>query len=359
MRFLAAAAILLLIMFPLAISAQNTELPPPAPEGISGAVPAAAVFSNGSMAANLPITVLARTNGSDTIYRLITDPRGRFVLSLNPDTYQIDAILDYPETPGLDFASTSEIDTLHQGNLTLIFYPAGSVAGKALSGGSPVSGARVRVSCPSSAFDYERINGESQQLSDEAGGFLFRALPTGTCILSASTDSLAGSDEIEVNRGQVTISAVELSPRASQFGLLPAAAAVVLLVALAAAAFYFSQRNGPRLSNQPPPSPPERHAAKARAKKEKEKPHEQSSAFDPSGPKAKAVLATLSEREREIVKFLLQCNGRAKRSQLQHKLLIPKTSLLRNLRSLERKNIVKLTPFGRNLLAQIEESLFR
>ena len=301
--------------------------------------------------------MLARSNGSDTIYRLITDPRGRFVLSLNPSAYQIDSILDYPETQGLDFASTSEIDTSRQGNLTLIFYPAGSIAGKALAGGSPVSGARVRVSCPSGAFDYARINGGVQQLSDEAGGFLFRALPTGTCLLSASTDSLAGSAEIGVKGGQVIFSTIGLSPRAAQFDLLPAAA-VVLLFALAAAAFYVFRRKP--VSSHLPSGQSTHHAAKAGAKKEKEKLHsEQSSMFDPANQKAKAVLATLSEREREIVKFLLKCGGRAKRSQMQHKLLIPKTSLLRNLRSLERKNIVKLTPFGRNLLAEIEESLFR
>ena len=357
MRFLAAAAVLLFILFPLAIQAQGAELPPPAPEGVSGAVPALAVFSNGSLAANLPITVLTRSNGSDTIYQLITDPRGRFVLSLSPNAYQIDAILDYPETPGLDFASTSEIDTSDQGNLTLIFYPAGSVAGKALSGGSPVSGASVRVSCPSSAFDYERINGELQQLSDETGSFLFHALPTGTCLLSASTSSLAGSEEIEVKEGQVAFSTIEMAPRAAQFDLLPVAAAAALLVALAIAAFYFF-RHRPPASGQTEPGP-EHPAAKAGAKKEKGKPQGEPPAFDPANQKAKAVLATLSEREREIVKFLLKCGGRAKRSQMQHKLLIPKTSLLRNLRSLERKNIVKLTPFGRNLLAEIEESLFR
>ncbi|MEM4348556.1 MAG: hypothetical protein QXN37_03235 [Candidatus Anstonellaceae archaeon] len=61
----------------------------------------------------------------------------------------------------------------------------------------------------------------------------------------------------------------------------------------------------------------------------------------------------------EITLFLLKSGGRAKRSQIQHKLLIPKTSLLRNLRSLERKNIVKLVSFGRNLLAEINQHIFK
>jgi uncharacterized membrane protein len=106
-----------------------------------------------------------------------------------------------------------------------------------------------------------------------------------------------------------------------------------------------------------PPSAQKRASPPAPAKAQPAS-HEQGG-FDISNPKASAVLSTLSEREREIAVFLLKSGGRAKRSQVQHKLLIPKTSLLRLLRSLERKNIIKLTPFGRNLLAEIDQSLFR
>ena len=82
------------------------------------------------------------------------------------------------------------------------------------------------------------------------------------------------------------------------------------------------------------------------------------SAFDAKSDKARAVLGTLSEREADIVRFLMSSGGKAKRSTMQHKLLIPKTSLLRNLRALERKNIVKLIPFGRNMVAELQRSLF-
>jgi len=267
----------------------------------------------------------------------------------------------------------------------MIFYPAGSLAGSALDAGSPVSGAEVRVSCPSAAFDYSRINGGTTVQAGEAGDLLFRALPVGTCVISASKGNLAGSAEAQVLQGQTSSASLAMKTKSVQSDgsqLWIAGAAVFILLALAY--FFATRKNGGKeqgkeAAGQSVPlstnggsqgrsaSKRARHPGKAASAHPKPaKPQVPASTmassekdrFDVSNPKAAAVLSTLSEREREIAVYLLKNNGRAKRSQLQHKLLIPKTSLLRNLRSLERKNIVELTPFGRNLLAQIDQSLF-
>ncbi len=352
------------------ISNQNSESPPNTPE-VSTVVFAKAVYSNGSAVVGAPIVILARTNESDTVYRLFTDQSGGVILSLKKGSYEIDSLLDNPSTPGVDFASTASLAVPSDENATLIFYPSGSVAGKIIFSGSPVSGASVRVSCPFSAFDYSRINGGDSALAGEAGDFLFRALPAGTCVISSSAGQLAGSSEVQVSPGQVSSASVEVERKAEPEGIgwLPILIVCVGALALAAIWLYSKKRGGAAQGASGAQKAKPRKSARKRVEEgavapAKQAPYRKADAqpeeekFNASNPKAAAVLATLSEREREIVKFLFKCNGKALRSQMQHKLLIPKTSLLRNLRSLERKNIVKLIPFGRNLLAEIQDSIF-
>lgn len=367
MRFLAAAILFSLFMQPLAFAAGSSTAaaePPPAAPDVSSVIFMRAVFSNGSAVSGMPLVLLARGSKTDTVYRTITDRSGLVILSLQNGSYELDALLDMPLTAGMDFASTTSLRVPSNGNATLIFYPAGSLAGKVLSGGAPVPRANVSVSCPSSAFDYSRINGGVAVQAGEAGDFLFRALPAGACVISASTETLAGSVETQVSPGQVSSASVEMGRKAAvaqDNSLLLSAATLAAAATIIAIAFFLAGKA--KTPSAPGTAPHEKtteakHGASAKARKKEAQPEEESG-FDANSPKARAVLATLSEREREIVRFLFKCNGKAKRSQVQHKLLIPKTSLLRNLRSLERKNIVKLTPFGRNLLAELEQSLFR
>lgn len=348
-------AFIIAAMLACSVAYAADEAPPSVPTD-TGVLFGTALFSNGSVAANLPVIILVRSNGSETIYRLITDSSGGFVLSSGTGKYEIDALLADSATATIDHAATAQADTAKEENVTLIFYPAGSVAGVVRLDGSPVAGASVKVACPSSGFDYARVNGGAKVLAGEAGDFLFKALPVGTCQLSASTDSLAGSAEASVEYEKTVSVAVEIERKAAQSDLLPVALGILALAIIAYAAFKFAQK-GKEEKEQPmgPAYPPQEKKKKAARQKEEAEDSGMSSKL--SDPKVKAVLATLSDREREIVKFLFKSNGRAKRSSLQHKLLIPKTSLLRNLRSLERKRIVKLTPFGRNLLAEIDDWL--
>ena len=304
--------------------------------------------------------ILARSQGGETIYRLITDSSGGFVLSSGTGKYEIDALLADSQTATIDHAATAQVDTAKEENVTLIFYPAGSVAGTVQFEGSPAGGATVKAACPSSGFDYARVNGGATVQAGEAGDFLFKALPVGTCQFSASTGSLAGSAEAKVEYEKTISVTVGLERKAVQSDLLPVVLGIVAIAIALYAAFRFLQKgkkekgHGEQRYGQiagPAYSPKKGKDAKQKEEDEEGMPSRL------SDPKVKAVLATLGDREREIVKFLFRSNGRAKRSQLQHKLLIPKTSLLRNLRSLERKRIVKLTPFGRNLLAEIDDWL--
>ena len=347
----------------------SSSAPPPVPQS-DGLVALQAVLVNGSPAIGMPLLITAtKTGGSPpTTYRLITGREGNVLLTLDRGNYQLNCVLDNMATSGADYAATASLAIPGEQNRTLAFYPAGSVAVTALEGGQVVPGAIMHASCASDWFDYGLVNGADAQ-AGQAGDFIFRALPAGTCVISASTQSSAGSAQVNVEQGKLPSIQVELKPKAlSLSDIALALGAAAALAAILAYLFFFAVKKQPAQDAPAPHADEKTSAVKAvKAKSRATAPSPQpksaahaaaASAFDVNGEKARAVLSTLSERETEIVRFLCASGGKAKRSTMQHKLLIPKTSLLRNLRSLERKNIVKIIPFGRNIVAELERSLF-
>jgi hypothetical protein len=349
-----------LLLFLLLSAPAFAESPPSAPQG-GGPVAVKAMLSNGSAPTGMPVTITATAGGSTTTYRLITGREGNLLLQLGDGNYQLGAALDDMATPGVDYAASASLAVPSERNITLIFYPSGSVAASVLEKDSVVPGADMHVSCSSDWFDYPMMNSGAR--AGEAGDYLFRALPAGTCIISASTQTAAGSRQVKVEPGQLQSATVELSPKAMAVPDIMVAFAAIIVIAALAYALVSRMRPAhkeagkqQKAARAPQDAKPSSRAAKqeARAPQSAYAP----SGMDAAGEKARAVLSTLSEREAEIVRFLMASGGKAKRSTMQHKLLIPKTSLLRNLRALERKNIVKLIPFGRNLVAELQRSLF-
>ena len=336
-----------------------------------------AVLANGSAPVGMPVTIIATSGSNAATYRLITGREGNFLLQLGNGNYQLSATLDDMATSGVDYASSVSLSVPAERNLSMVFYPSGSVAASVLEGGKVVPGADLHVSCSSDWFDYSAINGASQKAS-EAGGFLFRALPTGTCVISASTQTSAGSTQVAVEHGKLTNAQIEMKPKALALADIAMVAGAIVLAVLLAYYLYSTGKAKPvqpaavaRIGEKEPSKkarktktrtstrPAAQHVeARAKALAHAAPVPKQAPLFDANGERARAVLGTLSEREADIVRFLMSAGGKAKRSTMQHKLLIPKTSLLRNLRALERKNIVKLIPFGRNMVAELQRSLF-
>ena len=364
------APILFLLLFSLpalAFSENASSSPPPVPQS-DGLVALQAVLVNGTPAVGMPLLIAATSaDGSTTTYRLITGREGNVLLTLDKGNYQLSCVLDNMATDGADYAATTMLTLPGPQNMSLVFYPAGSVAVTALEGGQVVPGASMHVSCASDWFDCARINGANAQ-AGAAGDFIFRALPSGPCVVSASTQTSAGSVQVDVEQGKLASVQLELKPKALPPELLAIALAAILALLLLVYYLLFAKKKKPEMSApeaDEKKNAPVKKAGNARAsantaaKKNASAPSQQkASAFDVNNEKARAVLSTLSEREAEIVRFLCASGGKAKRSTMQHKLLIPKTSLLRNLRALERKRILKIIPFGRNIVAELERGLF-
>jgi len=350
-------------------SAAESATPPSVPQGV-GPVAVKAVLANGSSPVGMPVTIIATSSSTAATYRLITGREGNFLLQLGSGNYQISATLDDMATSGVDYASSVALSVPAERNLTLVFYPSGSVAASVLEEGRLVPDADLHVSCSSDWFDHSAINGASQRASD-AGGFLFRALPIGTCVISASTQTAAGSVQVGVEHGKLSSAQIEMKPKVlalSDIAMLGGAIVVAVLLAYhlysTGKAKPVAQAASVRIEEKAPAAKKGKQKTRAAARPAAQHAEaraplaHRASAFDAKSDKARAVLSTLSEREADIVRFLMSSGGKSKRSTMQHRLLIPKTSLLRNLRSLERKNIVKLIPFGRNMVAELQRSLF-
>ena len=75
--------------------------------------------------------------------------------------------------------------------------------------------------------------------------------------------------------------------------------------------------------------------------------------------KLENVLNTLQERERKIVELVFANKGQMKSSKIRHELLLPKSSLSRMLRALERKNIISISPFGNSMAVRLQDWLLK
>jgi uncharacterized membrane protein len=347
---------LLLLSFPaLAFSDSASASPPPVPQ-TGGLVALQALLADGMPVVGMPLVITAtKADGATTTYRLITGREGNVLLTLDKGSYVLNCVLDSMATDGADYAATTSLTLPGPQNMSLVFYPAGSVAVTALEGGQVVPDASMHVSCASDWFDLGELNGADPR-AGAAGDFIFRALPAGPCVVSASTQTSAGSVQVDVGQGKLESVQLELKPKALALSDIALVLAAILAAILLAYYLLFRKKGQPETAAAP--------VKKAMKETKLHKPapilraQQKISAFDVNGEKARAVLSTLSEREDEIVRFLCASGGKAKRSTMQHKLLIPKTSLLRNLRALERKRIVKLIPFGRNLVAELARELF-
>jgi hypothetical protein len=185
-------SILFLSLPALAFSENATAegAPPPVPS-TGGLVAMQALLVNGTPAVGMPLLITAtKSDGAATTYRLITGREGNVILTLERGSYQLDCVLDDMATSGADYAATASLSLPGEQNLSLVFYPAGSVAVTVLEGGQVVPGANMHVSCASDWFDYGKMNGANAQ-AGQAGDFIFRALPAGTCVVSASTQTSA------------------------------------------------------------------------------------------------------------------------------------------------------------------------
>jgi len=256
--------------------------------------------------------------------------------------------VDDPQTQGKDLASYSEITVSGDSNFTLYFIPAASANIQSVdSQGDVVPNAGISISCVK--MDEQKValmNGQEKLQTDANGLLLVRFVPAGPCVVTASQDGLVGSTNINLQKGQFASlkSTLGASLRKSGNGieLVVVAILVIAIVAYIGWKYFVMRREGREAENK-------EAAVEPRAATHEEKKSEDEEFFGKISvtEKMRGALKTLGEREKKIVRLLVKNGGAMKQAKIYNTLLIPKTSLVRALRSLERKNILKLEPFGK------------
>ncbi len=254
----------------------------------------------------------------------LADASGTITLSLPSGYYNVRLGIDDPTTTGFDLFTSFSVDLNGSGrSITSALFPVGSLKAMVTdAGGRPVAHALLRLDCEK---DYGE---ETTFYTDEFGRVSVPYVPDGNCTLRSAVGQHLTTAKVAVTQGgEKTVTLVFQDYRISG-PWTPYALAGLAVLAVAAAAWLFWRRR--------------------------------SSGMDPVQRQAvtqgeQDLLTALSETEREVVEYLLE--GRAASSEpstfyaSQARIVygagIPKTSLVRTLKGLERKRIVTIEKVGK------------
>lgn len=254
---------------------------------------------------------------------------------LTAGTWDIALRIDDPSTPETDYFVKETFivkGTEEKIEQTLYLTPVGAVEGTVLDkSGDLVNNADIKFKCGIKSADY-------QEKTDRFGTFSSDVVPVGTCRISAGYRRTAGSEVIEVKKGETTETTIVLDRSLffsfdSYFWVYVG----IVIVAMALIAVPIIKKKRPVVVKKIIRRPKAKKKAAKKTKEEKTK----------IPPRAKDIMKTLRDVEKEVVDYLLKNKFKATQANIYHATGIPKTSLSRCIISLEAKNVVKVEKFGR------------
>lgn len=317
----------LLLLLPLLFAAavHADEAPPPLPRGGYTVFFELREAKTNALLAGEVVAFEFSLNGFQEKRLATSDKNGLAKVYLDAGAWSVKAESDKPNTPGKDFVGFASLNVSGDARVLLYMQPVGSIRGEIVDEeGKSVGVADAGVDCVNAFYDLEPL------VVDSAGRFFAKHVPTGACTVYASSGGKTGSVDVDLKQGELENVRIVLSQAMATgsdlvFVVLGAAA----LLAVAGAFYYFLKPGRKRGET------PKERREPAGAKPSK-----------PLGGRARDVLKTLNAKEKRITEFLLE-KGKTKQSVLYKELLIPKASLSRALKNLERKGVVELQRVGK------------
>ena len=263
-----------------------------------------------------------------------TDSEGKFTILLSENSADLKA-------SAMTFDSSSNVNGISPeiqvsgAQNELYIFSAGTVRGQ-ITGVSSSSNISLVADCSSPL--------RSSSFSSSGTSFT-EFLPSGKCRISARSDNKAGSVDVEIAEGKMSDTSLVLSEEnaLSQY-LLPLAAVLALLLAVL---YFFTRKKDATIQiaqNETGAISLQKEAAAEEAVGEESPEEAESTEEKPKKliqtKKMKDIVATLDERQKSVVEFLLSYGGKARQSKIRYACKIPKTSFFRVVRSLEKKNII-------------------
>lgn len=327
--------ILILLLSLLTVSAQDQ--PPGLPASGHDIIFHIKDADTGKLITQKPIIIIFSKGNDQTRSVQIIDSEGTVKSNIETGEYKVLAEINEQDSPGSDLFGMADVNISDDMNLTIYMMPVGSVSGIVLSDNRTIDNSKIMLRCPSSYYDM----GEFYKFvkTDEFGSFTLKYVPAGNCEIFSSSDSKSGSVKFTIKEGELKIVEIDLmlpktesQPMFATMQILMIISAF-LLVGIVVYKKYFLGIG--------------RHRIEITPKREKKISTASSQPEMKVTKKMAGILQTLNENERNIVKFLIQNNGKGRQNRIYHALLIPKVTLSRAIFSLENKNIIKSVRLGK------------
>ncbi len=243
-----------------------------------------------------------------------------YFLELVEGSYSLNVIIDSFDTPAPDFYGTTDLVIGEDNFFEVLVFPTGFVQGNVKdTSGNLIPHADLNFNCVSS--------------------FIIPNVPEASCTLIASTANEAGQIEFKVEKGKAQDLEVILESKVASekdYTFLIIGTALMLIIIGAVIYFYIKKKKINFQSD----------------KKEKGEKIINTEELKLSS-QTKALLETLSEKEKSIVNFLLENNNKSSQSKIRHVTRMPRTSLARVLQGLEAKKIILIEKEGKMVLIKL------
>ena len=271
--------------------------------------------------------------GTRTRMTRLIDNDGLSRYELKAGNWELEAVLDDQRTPEADYFVRTVFLIEPENfvtNLSVFTTPVGSLEGTVIDrANNRISGAALEFSCKSDQHSAYPIE------TNQFGAFSADLVPEGKCRVSAAYEGKVGTEEVKVIRGELVDVTVNLdrSIISSRSNYWFIGSGVALLLIAIVGVFIWKRKPKPKTHAEPSPQPI------VEEKKEEKK--------EELNPRARDIMATLSENEVAIVKFLLGNNFESTQAKMRNALGIPKTTLARAFLSLEEKKVLTVEKIGK------------
>ena len=279
--------------------------------------------------------VTINNKGEDTRYFLEKDETLKLFFEKGP--YSITIVADNPQTEGPDYHGTTILDVDQKIVKVVQLYPVGSLNGLVKDKlDNVISGASLKFECN------KVIPLRYPSETDNFGSFSLEVVPTGRCKVFGNYKGSVGVQEVTIKKGERTAIDIKLDTilvrnQGNNYGsFIPV---IVIIFIIAAAILFLGKKRRKHKSET-------KQKVKREIRKEtNSKVTKEEKIADSS--RTNDLLKTLRDNEKKVVEFLLEQKDPIHLSKIHHKTGMSKGSLFRNIRSLERKNIVETSSEGR------------
>jgi hypothetical protein len=308
---------------------QPPNLPAASSNGTQGRIVFTLVdIESGQCAGDLHVEVNQRNETGPAVQTLRYAHDCNVTFDISPGRWTFILKLDSLATRGKDYFATTTFTYPEEKDAASVVYlkPVGSVIGTvADSDGKILPGSRVKLDCSSDYFPLDEVT------TDEYGNFKANWLPQGTCKISALYDNAVGSTNVDIKKGKLTDVKITIDGQnavwATKWPYLLVAGVLGSVLALSLAL---------RLGKRPAGLEDKR-------------------ASIPPTKGMLAIIETLPEEQKIIVKALLEAGGKLRQADICLATCIPKASLSRYIFALESRKVISCNQVGNTKDVRLSE----